>query len=52
VAATSGVTLGGTRIKTDGSWDGNWKTIDKAGKFSITVPAASAVIVKLTRTDS
>jgi len=47
VAATSGVTLGGAQIESDGSWDGNWKTLRKAAAFSIFVPAASAVIVKL-----
>jgi hypothetical protein len=49
VAATSGITLGGSGIESDGSWDGSWKPIsaDRTGAFSVTVPAASAVIVKL-----
>ena len=49
VAATTGVTLGGAQIKNDGSWDGNWKLLpsNKTGAFTITVPAASAVIVEL-----
>ena len=50
VAATSGVTIGGTEIKSDGNWAGAWKTvsINKTGMVSVSVPAASAVIVKLT----
>lgn len=49
VAATNGVTLGGAEITTDGSWAGNWKQVDgvKNGNVSITVPSASAVVVKL-----
>jgi hypothetical protein len=49
VAATAGVTLGGARIETDGSWAGTWKTLaaDKPGDFSVTIPSASAVIVRL-----
>lgn len=49
VAATSGVTLGGAEINTDGNWNGQWETISARhnGTFSITVPAASAVIVRL-----
>jgi hypothetical protein len=51
VAATSGVTLGGAEIASDGSWAGTWKPLgnDKIGVFAVTVPAASAVIVKLTQ---
>jgi len=49
VAATSGVTIGGAEIKSDGSWAGAWKTLSlpNTGALSVTVPAASAVIVKL-----
>jgi hypothetical protein len=48
-AATSGITLGGAEIQRDGNWAGTWKTIyaDDAGAFSVTVPAASAMIVRL-----
>jgi hypothetical protein len=50
VSATNGVTLGGAEITRDGSWAGNWKPLanDKTGVFSVAVPTASAVIVKLT----
>jgi hypothetical protein len=49
VAATNGVTLGGATITTDGNWAGAWKPIGglKNGGVSVTVPSASAVIVKL-----
>jgi len=49
VAATSGVTLGGAEIATDGTWAGAWKTLaeNKTGGFSVTIPPASAVIVRL-----
>ena len=48
VAATSGVTLGGAEITADGSWAGKWQAgrSVKNGEVSVTVPAASAVIVK------
>ena len=49
VAATSGETLGGAEIKSDGSWQGTWTTLptDRSGIFAVKVPAASAVIIKL-----
>ena len=49
VAAMSGVTLGGGQIGIDGSWDGKWSALEwgKGGKTTITVPAATAVVVKL-----
>ena len=48
VTATSGVTIGGAEIENDGGWTGAWKTFSgKRGAVSITVPAASALIVKL-----
>ncbi len=49
VAATSGVTLGGTEINSDGTWVGNWKPLSGRGPgvFAVTVPAASAVVVRL-----
>jgi hypothetical protein len=49
VAATSGVTLGGGEIGADGSWRGKWSALEagKDGKTVVTVPAATAVIVKL-----
>jgi hypothetical protein len=49
VTATSGVTLGGAAIGTDGSWNGKSSPISpSSGTFTISVPAASAVIVELT----
>jgi hypothetical protein len=50
VAATSGVTLGGAEISTDGSWDGKWTPLEArtSSKVSVTVPAATAMVVKFT----
>lgn len=49
VAATSGITLGGSEIKNDGSWSAEWKNVpsDGSGKMSVTVPAGSALLVRL-----
>lgn len=49
IAATSGETLGGGEIKNDGSWAGKWTTLptNSLGIFAVKVPAASAVIIKL-----
>jgi hypothetical protein len=50
VAATSGITLGGTEIKDDGTWEANRIQLpgpSEAGEFTVTVPAASAAIVRL-----
>jgi hypothetical protein len=49
VAATSGVTLGGAEIESDGTWKGEWKPIPAPvqGEFKIKLPAASAAVVKL-----
>ncbi len=54
VAATSGVTLGGTEINSDGTWAGAWKPLAARGPgvFAVNVPAASAVIVRLTAAKS
>ncbi|HEV3037346.1 MAG TPA: malectin domain-containing carbohydrate-binding protein [Candidatus Angelobacter sp.] len=50
VTATSGITLGGAAIGGDGSWNGKSSPISPSptGAFTISVPAASAVIVELT----
>lgn len=59
IAAKTGVTLGGEKINDNGSWHGTWApTLHLPGRltapgtyvglFPITVPASSAVIVKLT----
>ena len=49
VAATSGETLGGGEITNDGSWNGKWTTLpaNELGIFAVKVPAANAVIIKL-----
>jgi hypothetical protein len=50
VAAKTGVTFGGTAIKDDGSWKGEWTPLAKPsdkGQFSVTVPMATAAIVRL-----
>ena len=56
IAAKSGITLGGSPIEDDGSWQGKWTPLQSSspgGPFSVnvTVPAASVAIVKLTTTD-
>jgi Glycosyl hydrolase family 79 C-terminal beta domain len=51
VSTTSGVTLGGAEIKTDGSWQGTWTPLANppdSGNFTIKVPAATAVVIRLT----
>lgn len=50
VTATSGITLGGAVIQSNGSWNGTSSAISPSasGAFTISVPAASAVIVELT----
>jgi len=50
VAATSGVTLGGAEITPDGSWNGRWTPVEArtSSKVSVTVPAATAMVVKFT----
>jgi hypothetical protein len=51
LAATSGVTIGGSAIGPDGSWDGKWTALPGiAGDGTVTMqlPAASAAVVDLT----
>ena len=50
VAATSGVTLGGATITNNAPWEGKWTPLQSsdAGQCSVKVPAASAVLVKIT----
>jgi hypothetical protein len=50
VRAKSGVTLGGAEITNQTAWSGHWSSIRVAadGRCTITVPAASALVVKLT----
>jgi len=49
VAATDGVTLGGSAVADDGKWNGVWQTVAKGagGNFTIPVAASSAVVVHL-----
>jgi hypothetical protein len=44
VAADSGETLGGAQIQSDGTWNGNWSSLDSP---TVTVPAATAAIIRL-----
>ncbi len=49
VAAKSGVTLGGSPIEDNGSWAGKWTPLaaDKTNQCMVTIPVASAAVVKL-----
>ena len=49
VAAKTGVTLGSASIRDDGSWNGKWNRLssDTKNECEVTVPAASAAVVKL-----
>lgn len=48
ITKTDGITLGGTTIKDDATWEGVWKDApDGAG--NVELPPASAAIVKMTR---
>jgi len=52
VAAKSGITLGGAEIKHDGSWNGKWsapRELGRQGEFFMTLPAASAAIVRFNK---
>jgi hypothetical protein len=49
VAATDGVTLGGTSIEDDGAWKGKFSESLAAshGRFTLDLPPATAVVVHL-----
>lgn len=51
VAASSGITLGQAEISPDGNWVGQWKSLghEETGMFAITLPPASAMVVRLSR---
>ncbi len=50
VLATNGVTLGGGTIANNAPWAGKWAALGaSAGECVLTVPAASAVVVKLSQ---
>lgn len=49
ISGISGTTLGGAGIQEDGSWNGKWTALAEQpskGRVAITVPAATAVIIK------
>jgi hypothetical protein len=51
IADKTGITLGGAAIRDDASWAGKWSPLQapvQAGQFTMTVPAATAAIIKLT----
>jgi hypothetical protein len=50
VSAKTGITLGGATIDDSARWDGKWtplQTPPQTGSFTVTVPAASATIIRL-----
>ena len=49
IGAINGVTLGGSPILNDAPWRGQWTALDPAvnGLCTVTVPASSAVVVKI-----
>ncbi len=49
VEATNGVTLGGASITNNTLWQGQWTALGAVtnGQFTVTVPAASAAVVRL-----
>lgn len=49
VSLTTGETLGGAAIQSDGSWSGAWTPL--AAPFSVTLAPASAVVVRLERSN-
>ena len=51
VRAKTGVTLGGGTITNDQPWSGKWSNlaVGADGRWTVNVPAASAVVVKLTK---
>jgi hypothetical protein len=51
VGAQNGITLGGSPIVNDAPWHGQWTAVDPAENAPcfLTVPAASAVIIKISR---
>jgi hypothetical protein len=50
IGAMDGVTLGGSAIGPEGEWSGEWKAAKTSnGKAAVELPAASAVMVRLTR---
>jgi hypothetical protein len=51
IADKTGIALGGAPIGDDASWAGKWSSLQapsQAGQFTVTVPVATAAIIKLT----
>lgn len=50
VLATNGITLGGGTILNNAPWTGKWTTLPVSTRgCALAIPAASAVVVKLSR---
>ena len=52
VAAADGISVGGSEIRGDGSWEGTWSKLPLPGKgkkFTVTIPPATAMIIELTK---
>jgi hypothetical protein len=50
ITAIAGITIGDAQINEDGSWNEKWSRLpaaDKEGSITVTVPAASAAVIKL-----
>jgi hypothetical protein len=50
ITTITGITIGDAPIKEDGSWNGRWSRLSPAakdGSMTVTVPAASAAVIKL-----
>ena len=50
ITSITGITIGDAQIKEDGSWNGTWSHLPAAAKdgtITVTVPAASAAVIKL-----
>jgi len=47
VSATSGISLGNATINNTGEWQGKWTVLPPPGNGAISVPAASAAIVRI-----
>jgi len=50
ITTITGITIGDAPIKEDGSWNGKWSQLPataKDGSMTVTVPAASAAVIKL-----
>ncbi len=52
IATTSGVTLGGGLLQSDGTWNGKWTVkaqLSRGGFVDLSIPSASAMLIRLTR---